>query len=261
MQLKSYFSPLLSKTFIFFSALLLAMPATAQEDEKKKNKKDDIKYYTDSYTKHSRFSLAANLHPVFLDRRILNNELNGGSGFDVNDENSEGSFKINYGLDVFYSLSSNFDFGVGIGITNADYTVNDVTYSYNRTDTITVQQSAEVQSINVPFKINFSSQLTDIFWLEIVPTVELNFLSKYVNTFTPADASIEKFSVDFGDDLRKVNYSAGIGLGGRFYMAERWNFFIRGNIKYMLNDLVLIDGFPRETLFGIGSTLGFRYSF
>ena len=262
MNLNYCYVPLYRKLFILTLALLCAAPLAAQQDEdEKKKKKDDIKYYTDSRTKNSRFSVAANVLPSFLDRRIINSELNGGSGFDVNDDNSEGAFKVNYGMDLFYSLSPNFEFGIGWGIANAGYIVDDVTFSLNRPDTIMVTQDAQVQSVNMPFKINFSTQLTDIFWLEIVPTVELNFLTKYENTFIPNDADRQSFEVDFGDDLRKINYSAGIALGGRFFMADRWRFFFRANIKYMLNDLVLIDGFPRETIFGGGAITGIRYNF
>ena len=237
-------------------ALLCLLPAFTLQAQKK----DDIEYYTDSRVKRSDFSLALSLNPTYTDRRLIGEDNTLSGGVNQGDE-ADGSFQFNYGLDLYYRLSSTFDIGIGLGRATAAYEVTNVSYSRNRPDTVLTNQNVDVSMFTVPFRLNFNTKLTEIFSLEIVPMVELNILDKYKSDFEPLDPAVEEFSVDFSDNLRSINYSAGIGLGGRFYIGEKWDLFIRGNLKYMINDMVQLENYPRETLYSFGSNVGLKYSF
>jgi len=240
---------------------LLLLVGIAPSAYGQKKEKDKIEYFTDSQIKRSRFSIALNAQPAFINRRIINNEFNGGGGVDLGDDDAQGAFKFNYGVDFFYKLSSSFAIGLGYGFMQAEYDIDELLFSFERPDTLRASQNVNITTHNIPLKINFSTQLTDIFWLEIVPNLELNFMTRYESEFRPKDGSLPSFSENFDGRTNEVNASAGIGLGGKFYVSERWDFFIRADLKYMLNELLLIEGFPRESLVGYGSTLGFRYNF
>ena len=240
------------KKYLLIPALLLSAMAYAQPD-------DDVKYYTDSQVKHSRWSAALNLYPNYTDRRLINNEVPSGGGFDLPNDEASGSFQLNYGLDFFYSLGSAFDIGVGFGRAAGNYTVNDVRLYQGRTDTALAKMEVGVSMYTIPLKLNFNTAITDIVALEVVPTVELNLVDKYDQTFSPLNEST--FTNDLKDLTQSVNWSVGIGLGGTFNFSEDWGIIVRGNIKYMLNPLIEMDNFPRETLISYGMVLGLKYKF
>ncbi|HBF19379.1 MAG: hypothetical protein CMI36_14050 [Owenweeksia sp.] len=220
---------------------------------------DDVEYYTDSRVKHSRWSIAANLYPNYTDRRLINNEVPSGGGFNLPNEDAQGAFQLNYGLDFFYSIGSAFDVGIGIGRAAGNFSVDNVMLYQGRTDTTLAKMEVGVSMYTVPLKLNFNTAITDILDLEVVPTVELNFVDKYDQTFTPRNEN--SFTNNLKDRTQSTNWSVGIGLGGTFNVTEEWGVIVRGNIKYMLNPLIEADNFPRETLISYGAVVGLKYKF
>ena len=240
------------KKIILFQLLIFSITAIAQKD-------DDIEYYTDSRVKNSRFSIVLLGNPNYTDRRLINDEIPAGGGFDLVDENAKGSFQFNYNLDVFFSIGSALDIGVGFGRAAADYSVQDLSYYENRTDTALSDLDVSVSMFTIPFKFNFNTSVTDILDLEVVPTIELNFLDKYEQTFRPQGEA--SFMRDLTDQVQGLNYSVGIDLGGTFCLDENWGIVVRGNIKYMLNPMIEMEDFPRETLYSYGANIGLKYKF
>ncbi|MGB0176187.1 MAG: hypothetical protein ACPF9D_03410, partial [Owenweeksia sp.] len=143
------------KNYLLMVALFVSAVAFAQPD-------DDVRYYTDSQVKHSRWSIALNLYPNYTDRRLINNEVPAGGGFDLPNDEAMGNFQFNYGLDFFYSLGSSFDVGLGFGRAAGNYTVDNVRLYQGRADTVLAKMEVGVSMYTVPLKLNFNTAITDI---------------------------------------------------------------------------------------------------
>lgn len=230
-----------------------AIAAKAQPDDK-------VIYYENSKVKKSRISLALNLNPNWTDRRLIDEGVPSTGYYELKNDQADGAFQFNYGLDVFFRLGSALRIGTGFGIANADFKVQDAMYSYKRTDTILVDVSTEVSMYTIPLKLNFNTSLTDAFDLEVIPQVQLNLVNKYQNNYTPQNGTA-KFSDDFTDKTTSVTYTVGIALGGTFKLTDNWGIFVRGDIRYMVNPLIDEVNYPREALFNLGLNTGLKYSF
>lgn len=246
---------------LFIATLSLVVSAAfAQKD-------DDIVYYEDSNVRNSRFSAALVLNPHYVDRRLIDDEGIDQSGdFDVVDNDAAGSFALNYNLDLFYSIGSSFDVGVGFGIANAAFEVENA-YLYNTpdfdfglgTDTILINAETEVDMYTVPIKLSFNTSISDLFDLEVIPAVQLIFINNYETTFNAV--GLDNYTYDFTEQTQDLNYTVGISLGGTWYFSENWGFFFRGNARYMLNSMIELENYPRETLYGFGANTGVKVRF
>lgn len=223
---------------------------------------EDIVYYTDSEVKDSRLGLALNVNPVYSDLRIINNQLGlGGADFQLEDENAVGSFQLNFHGDLTFDLSPTFELSAGFGRAYGRFTLEDVQYFGVNNDTNLATYRADIRMYTVPIKINFHTALSEIFDLEVIPAVELNFIDRYRATFDPQPAGLNTFQEDYTDETQRLNYSVGLSLGGTFWMSDKLGLFARGTVKYMLNQMVDLETFPRETLLNYGLNLGVRYHF
>ncbi len=238
---------------------LFALGAMAQPD-------DDIVYYTDSDVKDSRFNLALNLNPYFTDMRLINDDA-ASSQFNTFSEaiEADGNFRLDYGLDLFYEIGPSFHIGVGIGRSYGAYTWRNVSGGDSLLPDLTFDNEVAVSMWSVPIKINFTTQISDVFSLEVLPMVEMNFLDNYNSIWSfkgsnaPADTSFK-----LNDRLRNLNWSVGIALGGTYWFTNEFGLFFRGSVKYMLNDMVQRSEdflWPRETLINFGANTGLRLRF
>ncbi len=242
------------KRFLIVVFCLGSVLAKAQPDDK-------VIYYEDSKVKKSRVSLAINLNPNWTDRRLIDEGTPSGGEYQLKNDQADGSFQLNYGLDVFFRLGSALRIGTGFGVANADFSVQDASYySASRPDTILVDVSTDVSMYTIPLKLNFNTSLTDAFDLEVIPQVQMNLINFYENTYTPQNGSA-KFKDDFTDKTRSVTYTVGIALGGTFKLTDNWGLFVRGDIRYMVNPLIDEVNYPREALFNLGLNTGLKYSF
>ena len=226
---------------------------------------DDIVYYEDSDVRNSRFSINLVANPSYTDRRLINDEVPAGAGLDLVDDRAAGGFAFNYNLDLFYSIGSSFDIGVGLGRAEAFYSVeraqlyNTEAFDMGVEDTVLVDAETEVNMWTVPIKISFNTSVTDIFDLEVIPTVSLIFIDKYETRFRPLSGT--EFTKDFTEQTQDMNYTVGISLGGTWYVTDNLGFFFRANANYMLNSMIEVDSYPRETLYSVGSNLGLKIRF
>ncbi len=241
------------KRFLILVFCVSTVVAKAQPEDK-------VIYYEDSKVKRSRVSLALNLNPNWTDRRLIDEGVPSTGYYMLKNDQADGAFQLNYGLDVFFRLGSALRIGTGFGIANADFSVKDASYSLNRADTILVDVSTQVAMYTIPLKLNFNTSLTDAFDLEVIPQVQMNLINFYENSYTPQNGSA-KFKDDFTDKTRSITYTVGIALGGTFKLTDNWGLFVRGDIRYMVNPLIDEVNYPREALFNIGLNTGLKYSF
>lgn len=222
---------------------------------------EDVEYFTDATVKHSRFSAAILVNPNFTDRRLINDETPEGSGYDLFDEKANGSFQLNYNLEVYYAIRSGFHIGIGFGRSGANYSVDRVSYYDNRpnNDTALAKLDVSIGMFTVPIKLNFNTRVNDLWDLEVVPSVSLNFFDKYDQTITPIGESA--INSDLSGDTRLLSYTVSLSLGGTYYLSESWGLVIRGNGRYMLNPIIDKTNFPRETIYSFGADIGLRYKF
>lgn len=220
---------------------------------------DDVVYFTDSKVKHSRFSTAFILNPNFTNRRLINDEIPTGGGFDLPTSDAKGAFQLNYNLDLFYSIGPSFDVGIGFGRSTALFEVENISYYQDRLDTVNADLSVRTGMYTVPIKLNFNSTVTDLWDLEVVPGVELNFFDVYDQTITP-----DGEEADFRDLSSKTvgfNYSVNLSLGGTYKLSDSWGLVIRGNVRYLLRPIIEESNFPRETIYNFGTNIGLKYIF
>lgn len=237
---------------------LVSLAALAQPED------EDIVYYEDSQVRRSRFSISILGNPTYTDRRLINDEIPLGGGFDLVDDQARGSFNFNYAGHLFYSLSQAFDVGVGAGYEYASYKVEDVTFYLDANnivveDTVLTDATTDVNMWVVPVMLNFNTSISEVFDLEVIPTVKLTFIDSYITTFEPANGA--EFTRDFTDDTRDLSFQVGISLGGTYYFSDNFGLFVRANGRYMLNSMVEIDDFPRETIYSIGANIGLKFRF
>jgi hypothetical protein len=234
--------------FSLYSALAFAQPGD-----------DDIEYFTDADITRSRFSAAILFNPNYTNRRLINDEVPSGGGYDLINENADGSFQLNYNAEVFYALGSAFDIGVGFGRTTADYSVNRVQYYENRNDTVNAKLEVAISMYTIPLKLNFNTRVNDLWALEVVPAVEFNIMDEYDQRITPNGEST--VSSDLSSEKQPLNYTVSLSLGGTYYLTESWGVVIRANGRYMLNPIIEKTNFPRETTYSFGANIGLRYKF
>lgn len=246
----------MKKIFLTLAVMALGLQAWSQKD-------DDIVYFEDSDVRQSRMSLALVANPNFTNRNLINDEIPEGGGFDLLVAKTSGSFAFNYNLDVFYSLSSALDIGVGFGRANAAYSVSEVlvyqsdSFVYELTDTINVSADLATNMWTMPIKLNFNTSISDIFDLEVIPTVSLIFPDKY--SMKLRSPGTEDIDLDLSDYLRNLNWRVGISLGGTWYFSENLGFFVRANANYLLNSMIERPGYPRETLYSFGADIGLKF--
>jgi hypothetical protein len=231
--------------------ILCGLLAWAQPD-------DEIVYYTDSDVKDSRFGIALNFNPYFTDLRLINDDAESSQFTSFSEVNSSGTFQLDYQLDLFYELNNSFQIGIGVARAFGGYTINQVQVPID-SFSVTADDEVRLSMWSIPIKINFSTSISDVFDLEVLPSFEINFLDSYQASLDFADPSIPD-TVLRPQNLRDVNYSVGIALGGTYWFADQWGVFVRGSIRYMLNDMVESD-WPRETLINFGANTGVRFRF
>jgi len=243
------------KKLILLSLLLSSLSAWAQPD-------DEIVYFTDSKVTESKFRLHLNANPYYTNMRLINDDAASSqiSSFSQ-DNNTKGGFAFNFGLDLFYELASSFHVGLGINRAYGRYTVEGISLDIDNTGSfLAANDEVEVSMISIPLKINFNTNISDVFSLEVIPLVEMNFLDSYIANINYQDPSVDDRVLNLSDNLRDFNWTVGLSLGGTYWFSDNWGAFVRASAKYMLNDMIAED-WPRETLINFGGNLGLQVKF
>ncbi|GCD80402.1 hypothetical protein [Schleiferia thermophila] len=219
--------------------------------------KDKVVYFIDSQTKKSNISLALNASPFFSSRRIMSDSI-GAGGLPVGSSNEKRTspiFTYSFGGDLVFRVASSLEIWLG-----AQYSVlgfKDKNYEWNNAE---YQLDSRLRFINVPIQFSFRGTITEVFDLEFIPVVQLNFLQSYKGKITESGSGNLINEFDITDEARPFNLTLGISLSGNFRLAEEFSLFVRPFFHYMLNPMFENNmNFPRERYFSTGLTLGLRY--
>lgn len=224
-------------------------------------KKDPkIEFYTDSDIKRSSWSIAANGAPYFTNRRLMRETVNMPGMTDGNNEDNErfktrGVLGYSFGGDLIYSLNKSLDLWIGLEYSTTGYKGDSLVL-----DGELYSGEGSLAFLNIPIQFAFRGNITEVFDLEFIPRVSLNFLQAFNETrFVDGGDNI---IYDWRDDSRNMNYTIGIALSGNFYISDNASIFARAFFNYVLYPLKEDESrFLRTTYFNAGLMTGIRYYF
>lgn len=243
----------------FILMLLLFLPAiiVAQKKEKKE-KEEKITYFTDSKVKRSRVSLAADGAGYFSNRNRLGQGFSQGNTAGDDDPPTTGTFAYNYGGHAIFSLNRSLEVWAGVVYATAGWTDHNFDFQDMRTT-----MRASLEYINIPIQFSFHSEISELLDLEVLPMIELNYLTSYDERVFERRSDVLLTEVDLADDpdARRLNYTIGLSISANYKFTDNWSLYMRPFFHYMLNSLIDDSNRPRDVLIGAGLGIGLRYKF
>ena len=238
---------------IVLLSLFLGFEALSQK------KDPNIEFYTDSDIKRSAFSVALNGSPYFTNRRLVRDTVNvpGQTGGTDNTERyaTRGRFGYSFGGDVIYSVSNSLEIWLGAEYSTTGYSGDSLVLGNEK-----YSGEGSLAFFNIPIQFAFRGNITEVFDLEFIPRVSLNFLQRFDETRFVEGG--EDILYDWAPDSRSMNYTVGIALSGNFYVSDNMSIFARAFFNYILYPLKEDESrFLRTTYFSTGLTTGIRYYF
>ncbi len=246
-------------TILLFTGLVNLV--SAQKDEK-------IEYYTDARVKHNKVYVAANYSPYFLKRNILSDSFTGSPIHTILNHSAKGGYGQAYGIDFFYKLNNNFHIGLGVNKSDGSYTldvktaIDDIS---GNADTINGDLffKTNINYLNIPLSVVFSSSLSSEWDIDILPGIEMNFIKNFNRSIVQSQEYFDPNSAFFGDltdNVRQVNWTISFGLGGNYHITQNFTAFARAHVKYTLQSVTIDEG-PSEVLLWLGGQVGLKYYF
>ena len=253
----------LKKLILLGVSCFLSASVFSQETDKK------IEYYTDDDVHRSRWAFQGYYSPMYSNRSLISDELFPTQTFYFLDQSTSGEYSSDYGIDIIYKPSENFQFSLGVAKSSAGYTwdfirIVDQIQGGGDTIDITFKSRTIAQHINIPLSFYVHQRMNDLWSLEFVPFVEANYLTylergiEYTGGGTIDSTSLATSFGDLTDQARKWNWTVGISVGGRYYITDNLSGIVKGTLRYMILPLIDSNG-PREVLFQYGGTVGLRY--
>lgn len=247
------------KKTCLLSLSVMLFPGLISDIYAQKRDKDQIIYFTDSQIKKSRFSLALNFNPYLTNRRIMSDSI-GAGGLPIGSSSERRTKPIlaySFGGDVIARLATSLEIWLGVqygilGFRDPNYEFQDNVYDLR----------SRLDFINVPIQFSFRGSITDIFDLEFIPMIKLNFLRSYKGRGSDRQSGDELIRFDITEQAQNFNLTVGVSLSGNFRLTEEYSIFVRPFFHYMLNPMFENnENFPRERYFSTGLTMGLRYYF
>lgn len=215
-------------------------------------------YYTDSDVRKRVVGLGVHANPYYNNRRLLSNSLNPGQVFNLVNDATEGSWRVGWGVDLYISISDNFELVTGVAYSSYEFAYPSV----QRDDFLDTLLSFRLEEtshfLTVPIGVSFRTELDDGWWLEFIPSFELSWLLDYEGYFERQGFQRTEDFMPLAQDF----YSwVAIQAGGTYRPFDTWGYSLRFEGRYMLNSLIQRSDYPRETLYSIGAHLGIQYRF
>ncbi len=246
------------KRFVYSIVIALVIPLAL--NAQRRDKEDRIVYFTDDQVKRPSLFLAADFSPMLSNRSVLGQR---GAGFTPGQApgegvpRSRGAFAYHYGGYVGLRISSALEFSVGLSQNNNGWLNRRTEF-----EGISTETRVRINQMNVPFQFTFYSKMNDFLTLEVMPMVELNWITSYTEDIKMRrDPFLNLGEFDMLDESRKFNISIGIGIGGRYEVTDQLSVYLRPFFRYMINPLIENEDRPREVIWGIGIMTGLRFDF
>ena len=236
-----------------------------------KDKEEKIVFYTDDVVKRSKVYMGLHYSPYFLTRNVVRAEtaLNDPINLILNNS-TKGGFGQAYGLDLYYKFGSSLHFGVGVNASNGSYSVDFkealVSIGFPE-DSLSGEYLAttKVSYINVPIQFVYSIPFSDVWEMEVIPAVEMNFIQNLNRSATNEQELDGVTWGDITDQARDLNWTVSIGIGGNYRITPKFTVFARPHFRYTLRSLLKTSGEysdnPNEILMWIGGQTGIRLYF
>ncbi len=218
-----------------------------------------IEFYTDSDIKRSSWSMAAHGSPYFTNRRLVRETVNvpGQTGGEDNNDRfaTQGRFGYSFGGDLIYSVSNSLDIWLGVEYATTGYRGDSLVLGNEK-----YSGEGNLAFLNIPIQFSFRGNITEVFDLEFIPRVSLNFLQRFDETRFVEGG--EDINYNWVPDSRSINYTVGIALSGNFHVSDNMSIFARAFFNYILYPLKEDESrFLRTTYFSTGLCTGVRYYF
>ena len=236
-----------------------------------KEKEEKITFYTDDVVKRSKVYMGLHYSPYFLTRNVVRAETSPNDPVNLLLNNStKGGFGQAYGLDLYYKFGSSLHFGIGVNASNGSFSVDfkeALTDVGIPADSISGDYIAttKVSYINVPLQFVYSVAFTDQWELEVIPSVEMNFVQSIDRTGTNEPELDGVAWGDITDQARDLNWTVAIGIGGNYRITPKFTVFARPHFRYTLRPMLKTSGEyndnPNEILMWIGGQTGIRLYF
>ncbi|MFN3951340.1 MAG: hypothetical protein ACK4KT_02940 [Thermaurantimonas sp.] len=174
-----------------------------------------------------------------------------------NERRTKPILAYSFGGDVVVRLASSLELWLGaqygiVGFHDPNYEFQDKLYDLR----------SRLDFVNVPIQFSFRGSITEVFDLEFIPLIQLNFLRNYRGKAFDKQTGAELIQFDITEQAEKFNITVGVSLSGNFRLIEEFSVFVRPFFHYMLNPMFEnSENFPRERYFSAGLTVGLRYYF
>jgi hypothetical protein len=232
-------------------------------------KEDKIEYFTDSDVKRSIVSVQLGYMPYYSNRRILAQSANPQAGYYFLNSSVTGGFGQGYGGDILFKLTSNFEFGVGIYNSVANYSwdaVKLIDAVNGNGDTLNGDYKISMRAnyLNIPIQFGFVTQVADQLYLQVYPALELNFLQQLDRNYDIDDPDLQPTNTNLFGNITDIgtdfNLTVNFGLGAEYRITEKIGLFGRLQFRYMFYEIV--DDAPiREVIYTVGGHFGARFYF
>ena len=235
-----------------------------------KDKEEKVIFYTDDVVKRSKVYMGLHYSHYFLTRNVVRAETTPNDPINlILNQGTKGGYGQAYGLDLYYKFGSSLHFGVGINGSNGSYRVDfaEAVKDFIPADSIQGSYIAttKVSYLNVPIQFVYSIPFGDNWEMEVIPSVEMNFIQSLDRSGT-TEPDLD--GVTWGDitsQARDLNWTVAIGIGANYRITPKFTVFARPHFKYQLRPLLKTsDEFsdnPNEILMWIGGQTGIRFYF
>lgn len=256
----------MKKLFVLVFILSFSLNIKAQKDKEEK-----ITYYTDDVVKRSKVYAGLHYSPYFLTRNVVRAETTPNDPINlILNQGTKGGFGQAYGLDLYYKFGSSLHIGVGINGSNGSYSVDfaEAVKDFIPADSIQGSYIAttKVSYLNVPIQFVYSIPIGDNWEMEVIPSVEMNFLQSLNRSGTQEPEEVgENIWGDITQQGRDLNWTVAIGVGANYRITPKFTAFVRPHFKYQLQPLLKTSGEysgnSNEILMWIGGQTGIRFYF
>lgn len=256
----------MNKVLLLFVFFYTALNLSAQPDDDEK-----IIFYTDDVVKRSKVYAGLHYSPYFLTRNVIRAETTPNDPINlILNRGTKGGYGQAYGIDLYYKFGSSLHIGVGLNGSNGSYSVDfkEALRDFISPDSIQGSYIAttNVSYLNIPIQFVYSVPFGDNWELEVLPSVEMNFLQSLNRSGTQEPDEVgENVWGDITQQGRDLNWTVAIGIGANYRITPKFTAFVRPHFKYQLRPLLKTSGEfsdnPNEVLMWIGGQTGLRYYF